>query len=396
MFTIIKKDLHTKARIGILTTPHREVETPAYIIVGTNAEVRTLSADDVRSAGTQIIIANTYHLMIEPGEDAIAARGGLHGVMGLSDTAIMTDSGGFQVFSMGWGRVYGFKKIGYFPKGQDPKPSLEENRVTITEEGAGFFDEKKRERVLLTPEHSIKIQEKLGADIIYSLDECTSPFHDYEYSKASLARTHRWALRCLQAHSKKGQKLWGIVQGGHFKDLREEGARFVALQHFDGIGIGGPLGAAKENMHEIVNWVVPLLPENKVRHMLGIGAPLDILNCVERGMDIFDCVIPTREARHGKLWTHTTTLDIKHARFKNDDAPIEKGCACETCTTISRHALRELFKAKDLRAGRYATIHNVTFFNTFMREIREAINNEKFLKFKSAFISSWDTGDRER
>lgn len=442
MFSILKKDTSSQARSGMLTTfSGRTVETPAYAIVGTHAEVRCLPAEKMKDARVQLIIANTYHLWQRLGEK-LETFPGLHAEMNTPDMVIMTDSGGFQVFSLGFGREHGVGKVGGIRNSsvgteRSPSPAdgaalrshpgesdvrripsspgfrefppddflihnernmRDKNLVRITEEGAYFMtDDGER---FLGPKLSMEIQEKLGADIILAFDECTSPEHEYEYQKQALARTHRWAKICLDAHNapkdpsthsrqwvdeggerKKQQMLYGIVQGGVFEDLRKESSRYIGNLPFDGFAIGGSFGEGK--MREVIEWSVSGLPEEKPRHLLGIGKIENILDGVAEGIDTFDCVIPTREARHGGVWTREGRFDAKKSANKNSDAPIEKGCICPTCATgVTRGMLFDMFHSKDLRAGEYATMHNIFFFNTFMSEVRRAIQNGIFREFE--------------
>ena len=387
-FKIIKKDPDSLARVGVLETPHGTVETPAYVMVGTNAAVRTLGPEELPQTKTQIVIANTYHLWRELG-DRLKNFEGLHERMGFRG-AIMTDSGGFQVFSLGFGREHGVGKIAnIFPGNDSPSGRGGENLVRISDDGV-FFDDEGRE-LFLSPEISIDIQEKLGADIILAFDECTSPLNDYEYTKSSMDRTHRWARRSLNAQTRDDQALYGIVQGGEFQDLREESARVIGGIDFPGFGIGGSFG--KEEMLDVLDWTIPLLPEGKPRHLLGIGRIEDIFEGVERGIDTFDCVIPTREARHGSLWTRAGRVDLKKGGFANDASAIEEGCLCPACSSgTTRGELRALFKSKDFRAGRLATIHNVWFFNDLMKRIREAIKEGKFGKLKEETLRGGEGG----
>lgn len=371
MFTIIKKDETSSARAGVLSTAHGIVETPAYVIVGTHAAVRCLSPDELVSTKTQIVIANTYHLWRALG-DNISSFEGLHERMGWNKT-IMTDSGGFQVFSLGFGREHGVGKV--LGGG---KKKTGENLTRVSEEGV-FFRESGKE-YFLGPEISIAVQKKLGADIILAFDECTSPEHDYAYQREALARTHRWAKICLSVNSGNDQKLYGIVQGGVFEDLRKESSRSIGGLPFDGFAIGGSFG--EEKMKEVIRWGVSALPEEKPRHLLGIGRIENILDGVAEGVDTFDCVIPTREARHGGLWTRTGRVDVKKSGNKNSSEPVEKHCLCSTCAAgITRGMFFDMFHSRDMRAGEYATVHNVFFFNTFMEELRAAIKNGTFSEF---------------
>jgi queuine tRNA-ribosyltransferase/7-cyano-7-deazaguanine tRNA-ribosyltransferase len=415
-FKIVKKDKDSRARVGVIKTSHGIVETPAYTMVGTNAAVRTLSPKDVAETKTQIIIVNTYHMWKDLG-DKLEAFEGLREKMKWGGS-LMTDSGGFQVFSFGFGREHGVGKIKLaepslsLGTGRSSAPAADaalrsrsaesasrmpssaelrellrdnvdsvrnnKNLVKVTEEGVYFYDGEER---FLNPEISMRIQEKLGADIIFAFDECTSPLNDYGYTKGSMERTHRWALRSLAAKKREDQALYGIVQGGEFEDLRRESARVVGSMAFDGFGIGGSFG--KEEMLDVLDWVTPLLPETKPRHLLGIGRIEDIFAGVERGIDTFDCVIPTREARHGSLWTKYGRFDIRKGKYAEDRRKIEDGCLCPVCLQgISRKELHSLFKAKNQEAGKLATIHNIWFFNNLMEKIRKAITEGALKELK--------------
>jgi len=392
MFEILQKDKNSCARAGIIHTSCGNVETPSYAIVGTHAEVRSVFSDQLLQAKTQLVIANTYHLWRTLGEKLDSFEG-LHTRMKLPHTIIMTDSGGFQVFSLGFGREHGVGKV----LGGEKKKAGE-NLTRITEEGVFFTDQDGEH--FLGPKLSMEIQKKLGGDIIFAFDECTSPEHDYTYQKEALERTHRWANICLSVArppavgqelenevTQNKQMLYGIVQGGIFEDLRKESAKYIGALPFDGFGIGGSFGEKK--MGEVLDWVIPYLPEEKPRHLLGIGKIDDLFLGVEKGIDIFDCVIPTREARHGSAWTAHGRIDLKKSRYKNDTQIIERGCECETCASgISRKQLREMFKSKDNEAGTLVSIHNIFFFNTLMEQMRSAIRNGNFLEFKEIFLSN--------
>lgn len=422
-FREIKKDKHSAARVGIIETPFGAQMTPLYVFAGTNGYVRTLTPDHLREFSVGMLVANTFHLWQNPGAEEIKKRGGLHKYMDFKDV-IMTDSGGFQVFSYGYSREHGVLKVGnIFPgeqKGNPPggKPhsgihpvrekSLQAaeavrstafsngvNKVRITEEGAYFTLEDGKEH-FLDPKKSIEIQQALGADIILAFDELTSPKHDYEYVKKSLARTHRWALESLAAHKTTpnaslgaSQALFGIIQGSNFRDLREEAARFITSQPFDGVAVGGSLGDTKREMHEILGWLTPILETrpNWQRHLLGIGQIDDIFEGVERGIDTFDCVIPTREARHGCAWTPHGRIDVAKGKFKDSKERIMEGCSCHACQNYTLGQLREMRKAKDPESGRLLTLHNITFFQELMFQIREAIMKDHFAEFKKEFLA---------
>lgn len=297
------------ARTGILTTEHGEVETPSYVIVGTRAKVLCLPPEKIKPTKTQIIIANTYHLWREIGEK-LDSFPGLHKIMGW-DGPVMTDSGGFQVFSMGFARTHQTGKVVInqpIPKSSKNLP--QENLVRVTDDGVYFKDGEKE--FYLDAEKSIKIQEHLGADIILAFDEPTSPFNDFTYNKTAMERTHKWAKRCLAAKTRADQQIFGIIQGGLFEELRIESRKFISSLPFDGIAIGGSFG--KDELKETLSWVTSNLPDDKPRHLLGIGRVEDIFVAVEMGIDMFDCVIPTREARHARLWTKNGAIDIRKGK----------------------------------------------------------------------------------
>lgn len=386
------------ARAGVLSTPHGDIPTPALLVVGTKATVKALGPDDLERAGVPGLLCNTYHLWLRPGPDLIASLGGLHRFMGWSGP-IMTDSGGFQVFSLGWGLEHGVGKIGFFPGEREPPGSGAKRRerlARVDEEGVTFTSHLDGSRLRLTPELSIAIQQKLGADIILALDECTSPFHDYAYTRVALERTHRWALRCLEARA-SSQALYGIVQGGYFPDLRIRAARFIASLPFDGYAIGGSLGRSKEDMGRVLEWTCPLLPEDRPRHLLGIGEPDDLFEAVARGIDTFDCVAPTRWARNGALLISPEAggrrenrfrLSILRSAWAADDSPPDPYCSCYTCRRFSRAYLRHLFKEEELLAYRLASLHNVHFICSLMSEIRESILSGSFLELKRKWLGS--------
>lgn len=408
-FKIIAKDSRTEARAGILHTPHGDVETPAYVVVGTHAKVRTLEPADIAASKTQLIIANTYHLWQTLGEEGIAAYPGLHAAMRWNG-ALMTDSGGFQVFSMGVAREHGTGKVAFgdpalklMTEGKrdraytsdrgyvhDERKSTEKNLVHVTEDGVMFRTGGKRH--WLDAEKSIRIQQQLGADIIFAFDEPSSPHHDHAYTKEAMERTHRWAARSLAART-SNQMLYGIVQGGPYEDLRHESAAFIGAMPFDGLAIGGSYGNSfgdtREQTIREVGWAVPYLPEDKPRHLLGIGLVEDLFSCVAAGMDTFDCVVPTREARHGSLWTSRGRIDIKKSIYADNKSVLDDECACIVCADmkIEKGALRALFKEKNPEAGRLATLHNISFFNLLMARIRASILNGRFSEERQRVLS---------
>jgi queuine tRNA-ribosyltransferase/7-cyano-7-deazaguanine tRNA-ribosyltransferase len=379
----------------VIETPHGIVETPAYVVVGTHAKVRTLTAADLRATGAQIVIANTYHLWRTLGEKGLAAFPGLHAAMGW-DRAIMTDSGGFQVFSMGIAREHGTGKVAPPEKetpvseyadildnigAADAGTTQQQGIVRVTDDGAVFTDG--GVRYWLDAEKSIRIQQQLGADIIIAFDEPTSPRHDYAYTKESLIRTHAWALRSLKAKT-SNQLLYGVVQGGSHEDLRKQSARFIASLPFDGIAIGGSysnsFGSTRERTIQELEWSVPHLPEDRPRHLLGIGLVEDIYAGVAAGIDTFDCVVPTREARHGSLWTSRGRIDIKRSIYRDDTSVPDTGCGCIVCARMKtkKGLLHALFKSRNPEAGRLATIHNISFFQDLVSRIRASILAGRF------------------
>jgi len=386
-----------EARAGRLHTPHGSVETPAFVPVGTAATVKALSPGDLEETGTRVIIANTYHLHLRPGEDLIAEVGGLHRFMGWGGP-LMTDSGGFQIFSLGAGKEHGVGKIApIFPGhvGCDGQGSAKKGAplVRLGEEGAEFVSYLDGSLHRFTPEGVIRIQEKLGADIILVLDECTSPLHDYDYTRIAMNRTHRWAIRGLEEFRRSApsrQALFGIIQGGAYRDLREQSAAFIAQQGFSGYAIGGSLGKSKAEMHRVLDWTIPFLPREKPRHLLGIGEVEDIFEVVERGIDLFDCVLPTLMAGTGTLLVTKAArfrIHILNKRFRDDPRPVEEGCRCYTCRNYSRAYLRHLFEARELLAIRLASIHNVYFLASLLRSIRNALHEGRLAALKKKWLS---------
>lgn len=381
-FKILKEAKNSGARFGKITILRNgktyKVKTPAFAVVGTKAAVKGVSPEELKISKTQIVLANTYHLMLSPGENAFKKFGGLNNFMNFNGPT-MTDSGGFQVFSLGFGLDHNIGKIGFFPNKNEKtnyeKIKKQPENLKITEQGVIFRSHKNGEKILLTPEKSIKIQGAINADMIFVFDECTSPFADYEYTKISMERTHRWAKRCLKA-KKSDQALFGIIQGGDYKDLRQESADFIASQPFEGIGIGGSLGDSKKSAYEILNWLQDKMPKERPRHLLGISDFESVIQSVKRGVDLFDCVSPTREARNGRIYTHRGFLQIKNNVFKYDKNVLERGCGCITCkNNYSRGYIRHLLKEKEMLGMRLATLHNIYFINNFFEEIRENIND---------------------
>lgn len=350
--------------------------------MGTLGAVKAVSPDDLKGIGTQVIIANTYHLHLQPGEKLIEQMGGIHRFMGWNGPVI-TDSGGFQVFSLGVAREHGVGKIaGIFPdenpdKGGHLSSRKKKKLVQIDEDGVEFISYRDGSTHRFTPENVIQIQKSIGADIVLVLDECTSPFHDYEYTKQAMERTHRWAKRAHEEFKRMEndeQVLWGIVQGGAYRDLREYSAEFLSEMEFSGYAIGGSLGKSKDDMHRVLEWTTPILPGDKPRHLLGIGRIEDLRTCIKYGIDLFDCVVPTRMARTGRFLVEKEGKDrinIFNSRYKDDPGPIDEDCNCYTCRSFSRAYLRHLFIAGEISGPRLATIHNLHFVENLMKRIRE-------------------------
>jgi queuine tRNA-ribosyltransferase/7-cyano-7-deazaguanine tRNA-ribosyltransferase len=377
-FKVLKKSKKSKARLGFLKTSHGVVETPAFVPVATHATVKTLTSEEVLQTKSQLLICNTYHLNIRPGDDIVKKFGQLHKFMNWN-RPLMTDSGGFQVFSLGFGRDLGTGKIlkknskdkfYEIQKGQQPK------LLKITEDGVLFNSYLDGKKIYLGPRESMKIQENLGADIIFNFDECTSPVAGYEYTKKSLEKTHRWAKICLESKKTK-QALFGIVQGGKYKILRQESARFMVSQPFDGFGIGGEFGDDKSKMTKMLDWVIKELPEEKPRHLLGIGHIDDIVKIIKSGVDTFDCIAPTHYARRGYAFGSFGKMDIGRSIFLKDKNPLDKHCDCQVCQNYTRGYISHLFHAGELTALRLIAFHNLYYFNTFVEKIREQIKQGK-------------------
>ncbi|MBN2879731.1 MAG: tRNA guanosine(34) transglycosylase Tgt [Clostridia bacterium] len=365
-YKLIKKDSKSMARRGTLTTPHGEIETPVFMPVGTQATVKAMTPEELKELGSQIILSNTYHLYLRPGHKLIEKAGGLHKFMNW-DRPILTDSGGFQVFS------------------------LKDNRK-ITEEGVMFQSHIDGSRHFLSPEKAVEIQNSLGADIIMAFDECAPWPSEHDYVKKSLERTTRWAARCKEAHQNTDkQALFGIVQGGGYEDLRIQSAKELVELDFPGYSIGGlSVGEPKNIMYDMLEVTTPLLPENKPRYLMGVGSMDALVEGVMRGVDMFDCVLPTRTARMGTLITMKGKMNIMNAKYAEDLSPIEEGCTCYTCRNYSRAYLRHLFKAKEILASRLATWHNIHALHELMKRIRLAIEEERFMDFRKEFFEAND------
>ena len=388
-----------RARLGRIVTRHGSILTPEFLPVGTQATVKAVPVRDLEEVGTQALLANTYHLFLRPGHEVVRELGGLHRFMGWK-RPIMTDSGGFQAFSLGAGREQGVGKVGSIFPGETRNPSKftgATKLVKISEEGVLFRSHLDGSRHLLTPERSIQIQEALGADMILAFDECTSPLADRRYTELSLERTHRWAQRSLDARGDTSQALYGILQGGAYEDLRARSVEFITSLPFQGFAVGGSLGNTKQDMLEVLDWTVPGLPPDRPRHLLGIGDIVDLFEAVERGIDTFDCVIPTRFARNANVFVppeepgrgRRGTLNLTNACYTKDDKPICSVCSCYTCRNHSRAYLRHLYKAGEILASQLASIHNLQFLLTLMRAIREALAQGVFAGLKARWVVSF-------
>lgn len=364
-FEVLHKDDRTRARRGRITTPHGVIETPVFMPVGTQATVKAVKPEDVEKTGAQIILANTYHLFLRPGSDIVREAGGLHAFMNWNKP-ILTDSGGYQVFSLGAMRK-------------------------ITEEGVKFQSHIDGSRHMLSPEKSIEVQNDLGADIIMAFDECAPKDADRRYIEKSQALTTRWLERCVEAHKNTGkQALFGIMQGGFYRDLREKSAREIVDMDLPGYAIGGiSVGETKEDYIGVLDYAPDLLPEDKPRYVMGIGTPDYIFEAVERGVDMFDCVEPTRIARHGMAMTSQGRISIKNARFERDFTPLDPECDCYACRHYSRAYLRHLFKSGETMSHMLLSEHNLRFLARTVEGIRKAIDEDRFTEFKEEFYAKY-------
>ena len=359
-FEVLHRCRPLRARCGKITTPHGAFETPVFMPVGTQGTVKALSPDDLKEVGAEILLSNTYHLYLRPGHEIISKLGGLHRFMGWHDP-LLTDSGGYQIYSLAKLR-------------------------TLTEEGAFFQSHLDGSRHFIGPRDAVAIQQALGADIIMAFDECAPFPADYGYVRNSVKTTSRWARECLESKEGNDQALFGIVQGGTYSDLREQSAKELVAMDFDGYALGGlSVGEDKETRERVIRETVPLLPENKPVYVMGIGKPEDILDAVASGVDMFDCVLPTRNGRNGSLFTRKGPLAIKNACYAEDDRPVEEDCGCYTCSRFSRAYLRHLFMAKELLAYRLNTIHNLYYYMRLMEEIRGAIRAGRLAEYRNDF-----------
>ena len=364
-YELIKTCRQTGARLGRLHTPHGVIDTPAFMPVGTQATVKAMSPEELKALGAQIILSNTYHLFVRPGHELVREAGGLHRFMNW-DRAILTDSGGFQVFSLA-------------------------DRRKIREEGVEFRSHLDGSLLFLSPEKATEVQNALGADIIMCFDECAPYPADYEYVRESTARTSRWAERCLKAHGRPhDQALFGIVQGGMYPDLRRQSAKDLTSLDFPGYAIGGlSVGEPKPVMYEMLETTVPLLPDGKPRYLMGVGSPDALIEGSIRGIDMFDCVLPTRIARNGTVMTSRGRLVIRNAAYERDFGPLDPACDCYTCTHYSRAYIRHLIKADEIFGLRLTTIHNLHFLASLMARIRQAIREDRLADFRDEFFESY-------
>lgn len=397
VFKIEKKIDGALGRAGTITTPRGIIETPAFVAVGTKATVKALTPEQLKETGAQVVLANTYHLYLEPGAERVKSFGGLHKFMNWQGPT-MTDSGGFQVFSLG--AAYG-KELSKVVRITDPAQIISERSsegevprlATIGSDGVSFRSHHDGSLHYITPEKSIEIQHNLGADIIFAFDECTSPAEDLRYQEEALDRTHRWAKKSLEYHQSKPnadhQALFGIVQGGRDETLRKRSAEYISSLDFDGFGIGGSF--AKEDMDTAVKWVNEILPEEKPRHLLGIGEPEDLFMGVENGVDLFDCVAPTRNGRGGTLYTHQGKINIRNAGFREDLGPVDSKCDCPVCKNYSRAYLCHLFRAHEMLGGTLGSIHNLYFIINLVKRMRVAILDNTFESFKIGFLKDYQS-----
>ena len=367
-YILEKEEKNTKARLGKIETNYGTYETPMFMPVGTKATVKGLTPEQVKECNAGIILSNTYHLWLRPGEDIVARSGGLHKFMNW-DGPILTDSGGFQVFS------------------------LAKNKKDITEEGVHFKSHIDGSKLFLTPEKSIEIQNKLDSDIAMSFDECPPASATKEYLKNSLERTLRWAERGKKVHSNPNQALFGIVQGGPYEDLRKMSAIETVKLDFDGYSIGGVAndGESKDDMYKAIDYSIPYLPKDKVRYLMGVGEPIDIIEGVERGIDIFDCVLPTRIARHGQAFTRNGKINLNNAKFIDDFTPLEASCDCYTCKNYTRSYIRHLMSTDEMLGKSLLSIHNIRFLIKLTEDLRQAIKEDNYLEYKKEFLDKYNS-----
>ena len=369
-FKLMQSGVDSKARAGELMTSHGGVLTPVFLPVGSQGTVKTLTSDEVSDMGITMVLANAYHLYLRPGIEVIKKMGGLHKFMAWNG-AILTDSGGYQIFSLA-------------------------PLCKISDEGVTFRSHIDGSQHFLTPESAVQLQEELGADVIMVLDECSAYGDSYEKVKAAMLRTHQWAERCREAKQRNEQALFGIIQGGIFPDLRRQSAEYLTALGFSGYAIGGlSVGEPKETTLSMIEETVALLPENKPRYLMGVGSPEDLVEGVTRGIDIFDSALPTRVARNGALYTRQGRVNIRNASFRQMEQPVDADCDCDTCRTFSAAYLHHLFKCGELLAYRLATLHNLYFIKKLMDDIRDAILSGTFSNFRQDFLANYKTTDEQ-
>jgi queuine tRNA-ribosyltransferase len=371
-FEVLARSSRSGGRRGRLVTPHGAIETPVFMPVGTRAALRAMTPEQVVATGSQIVLANTYHLAIQPGAAIVARLGGLHGFMAMP-LPILTDSGGFQVFSL-------------------PKKE-------ITEEGVTFSWKRGEQPVVLSPEESVRVQEQLGADIIMAFDECVPYPCERGYAERALARTHRWEKRCVEAKTREDQALFGIVQGSTYEDLRRQSAQELAKLDLPGYAVGGlSVGEGLDVMDRVLGWTTPEMPREKPRYLMGVGLPEDLFCGVSHGIDMFDCVIPTRHARGALLYTFHGKLRVSNARFRKDRLPPDTTCPCYTCRNFSRAYLHHCFLSEEVTGTTLACIHNITFLQELMKRIRKSLEEDRFEEERAAFFALYGSsyGDGER
>lgn len=365
-YELLQNDTKTKARYGLLHTNYGTFETPMFMPVGTQATVKTLSPEEIKEIGSGVILSNTYHLWLRPGADIVKHAGGLHKFMNY-DGPILTDSGGFQVFSL-----------------------AKNKKKDITEEGVHFKSHIDGSNLFLTPEISIEVQNKLDSDIAMSFDECIPYPASYSYAKASTERTLRWAKRGKDVFNNERQSLFGIVQGGEYEDLRKYSAEETVKMNFDGYSIGGTsVGEDKVTMYNMIDYAIKYLPIDKPRYLMGVGDPIDIIEGTIRGVDMFDCVLPTRIARHGNAFTHKGKMNIKNAKYKDDFTPIESSCNCYTCKHYTKAYIRHLITSNESFGQRLLSIHNISFLTRLTEDLRQAIKDDNILEYKDKFIKEY-------
>ena len=371
-YELIKEEKNSLARLGKVITNYGTYDTPMFMPVGTRATVKGLSPEELKAEKCGIILSNTYHLWLRPGEDIVDHCGGLHKFMNW-DGPILTDSGGYQVFSL-----------------------AKNKQKDITEEGVHFKSHIDGKKLFLTPEKSIEIQNKLDSDIAMSFDECPPATADYDYLKNSVERTLRWAARGKAVHKNPNQALFGIVQGGPIEDLRKHSAIETVKMDFDGYSIGGVANddECKEDMYKAIDYSVPYLPKDKLRYLMGVGEPADIIEGVIRGVDIFDCVIPTRIARHGQAFTRDGKINLHNAKYKEDTTLLDPECDCYTCQRYSKAYIRHLITTEESLGGRLLSIHNIRFLVRLCEELREAIKNDNILEYKEEFLKRYDSKEK--